>query len=388
MMNDWTEIIGKQLGSMNEPLPADDWKVLQQKYSTRQRARRAAAWRWTSSIAATAAAVLLIFFISKPEETVPHSNLIAEEISHTEEIIPDSYTPAPDSCTPIPVELPSHKTDIINTETSPEKPSGQEMESPDSAPEATEDTTGEASIKTSTEDTANEKDKTVKEYKYPALDNLLEEPEQNKAWHKVSIGISGAIFSPMREYGEISYGSSAEPADTSCHKKAATKSLRNDFNFDNYDHEMPVSFGISARVNLNGVLAISTGINYTRYESKRTNYTQGYTRSSTQNVHYIGIPVRFDLILADSKNLSLYLGAGMQVDKCLWAKAWGETLHEKEFLWSVTCAGGLQVNLSPTAALYLEPEISRALNTGSLQTYRTEENSTICLRAGLRFTLK
>ena len=180
-MNDWTEIIGKQLGSMNEPLPADDWKVLQQKYSTRQRARRAAAWRWTSSIAATAAAVLLIFFISKPEETVPHSNLIAEEISHTEEIIPDSYTPAPDSCTPIPVELPSHKTDIINTETSPEKPSGQEMESPDSAPEATEDTTGEASIKTSTEDTANEKDKTVKEYKYPALDNLLEEPEQNKA---------------------------------------------------------------------------------------------------------------------------------------------------------------------------------------------------------------
>ena len=387
-MNDWTEIIGKQLGSMNEPLPADDWKVLQQKYSTRQRARRAAAWRWTSSIAATAAAVLLIFFISKPEETVPHSNLIAEEISHTEEIIPSSYTPAPDSCTPIPVELPSHKTDIINTETAPEKPSGQEMESPDSAPEATEDTTGDASIKTSPEDTANEKEKSGKEYKYPALDNILEEPEQNKAWHKVSIGISGAIFSPMREYGEISYGSSVEPADTSCHKKAATKSLRNDFNFDKYDHEMPVSFGISARVNLNGVLAVSTGINYTRYESKRTNYTQGYTRSSTQNVHYIGIPVRFDLILADSKNLSLYLGAGMQVDKCLWAKAWGETLHEKEFLWSVTCAGGLQVNLSPTAALYLEPEISRALNTGSLQTYRTEENSTICLRAGLRFKLK
>ena len=62
MMNDWTDIIGKQLGSLNEPLPADDWNVIQQKYSTRQRARRAAAWRWTSSIAATAAAVLLIFF--------------------------------------------------------------------------------------------------------------------------------------------------------------------------------------------------------------------------------------------------------------------------------------------------------------------------------------
>ena len=392
MMNDWTDIIGKQLGSLNEPLPADDWNVIQQKYSTRQRARRAAAWRWTSSIAATAAAVLLIFFNSKPEETVHHSNLIAEEISHTEEIIPDSCTPAPDSCTPIPVEPPSHKTDIINTEAAPEKPSGQEMESPDSAPEATEDTTGDASIKTSPEDTGNEKEKTGKGYKYPALDNLLEEPEQDKTRRKITIGISAAISSTMDMggKGEINYcGPVESPSDSSYYKNAAaTKSLRNDFNFDKYDHEMPVSYGISVRVNLNGVLAVSTGINYTRYESKRTNYTQGYTRSSTQNVHYIGIPVRFDLILADSKNLSLYLGAGMQVDKCLWAKAWGETLHEKEFLWSVTCAGGLQVNLSPTAALYLEPEISRALNTGSLQTYRTEENSTICLRAGLRFTLK
>ena len=414
MMNDWTDIIGKQLGSLNEPLPADDWNVIQQKYSTRQRARRAAAWRWTSSIAATAAAVLLIFFISKPEETVPHSNLIAEEISHTEEIIPDSYTPDPDSYTPASgkpadEEPAEDKRKSGHAGTAAMKPAEEKPESPEPATVAksevgsdegseegseTESEIAPVHTQSSANDEASvdKKGETGKEYKYLALDDLLEEPEQDKTRRKITIGISAAISSTMDMggKGEINYcGPVESPSDSSYYKNAAaTKSLRNDFNFDKYDHEMPVSYGISARVNLNGVLAVSTGINYTRYESKRTNYTQGYTRSSTQNVHYIGIPVRFDLILADSKNLSLYLGAGMQVDKCLWAKAWGETLHEKEFLWSVTCAGGLQVNLSPTAALYLEPEISRALNTGSLQTYRTEENSTICLRAGLRFTLK
>jgi RNA polymerase sigma-70 factor (ECF subfamily) len=107
-----------------------------------------------------------------------------------------------------------------------------------------------------------------------------------------------------------------------------------------------------------------------------------------QKVHYIGIPLRFDLILAESKNLSLYLGAGIQADKCLWATAWGKTLHEKEVLWSATCAAGLQVNLTPSSSIYLEPELSRALNTGSLQTYRSEESSTVSIRAGIRFTLK
>ena len=402
MMNDWTDIIGKQLGSLNEPLPADDWNVIQQKYSTQQRARRGAAWRWTGSIAAAAAAVvLLMFFISKPEETAPHSNLIAGEISHTEEIIPDSYTPVPDSCPTAQKEPASEKPTSgesasegpasdkrksVHAGTAAEKPAEEKPESPEPeiAPFNTQSSAND-------EAAVDKKGETGKDYKYLALNDLLDEPEQDKTRRKITIGISGAISSTMDigGKGETFHGSSVEsPSDSSYYKKAAaTKSLAQCFNYDLYDHEMPVSFGISARFHLNEVLAVSTGLNYTKYESKRTCYTQGRKQSSMQKVHYIGIPVRFDLVLAGSKNLSVYLGAGMQADKCLWATAWGETLHEKEFLWSVTCAAGIQVNLSPTTALYLEPEISRALNTGSLQTYRTQENSTLYMRAGLRFTL-
>ena len=283
-----------------------------------------------------------------------------------------------------------------------DKPSGQESESTCSTPEVTTDmsadaasgtiseTVSDAPVKiqssTTPEKATDEVDKTGKENKYLALDNLLEEPEQNKNRRKISIGISGAISGTMDmgEKADISYGSAIEPADSSYHTKPAASKYKS----DRYDHEMPVSFGISARFHLNDVLAVSTGINYTLFESKRTGYIQGHKQSSMQKVHYIGIPVRFDLILAESKNLSLYLGAGIQADKCLWATAWDKTLHEKEVLWSATCAAGLQVNLTPSSSIYVEPEISRALNTGSLQTYRSEENSTVYMRAGIRFTLK
>ena len=402
-MNDWTDIIGEQLSNMSGTLPADDWKVLQQKYSSsRRRARRAAALRWAGSLVAAAAAVLLIIFISLPKENTPQTTLIAEEIPHSHVILPDSCTQSADNCSLPQEELPPHLGTSKITESVQDKTSGQESESICSTPEVTTDmsadvasgtiseTVSDAPVKiqssTTTEKATDEVDKTGKENKYLALDNLLEEPEQNKNRRKISIGISGAISGTMDmgEKGDISYGSVIEPADSSYHTKPAASKYKS----DKYDHEMPVSFGISARFHLNDVLAVSTGINYTLFESKRTGYIQGHKQSSMQKVHYIGIPVRFDLILAESKNLSLYLGAGIQADKCLWATAWDKTLHEKEVLWSATCAAGLQVNLTPSSSIYLEPEISRALNTGSLQTYRSEENSTVYMRAGIRFTLK
>ena len=421
-MNDWTDIIGEQLSNMSGTLPADDWKVLQQKYSSsRRRARRAAALRWAGRLVAAAAAVLLIIFISLPKENTPHTTLIAEEIPHSHVILPDSctmsadnYTLPSDNCSLPQEELPPHMGTSKTTESVQDKPSGQESESTCSTPEVTTDmsadaasgtisktasetaseaaseTVSDAPVKiqssTTPEKATDEVDKTGKENKYLALDNLLEEPERNKNRRKISIGISGAISGTMDigEKVDMSYGSVTEPADSSYHTKPAAYKYKS----DRYDHEMPVSFGISARFHLNDVLAVSTGINYTKYESKRTGYIQGHKQSSMQKVHYIGIPVRFDLILAESKNLSLYLGAGIQADKCLWATAWGERLHEKELLWSATCAAGLQVNLTPSSSIYLEPELSRALNTGSLQTYRSEESSTVSIRAGIRFTLK
>ena len=49
----------------------------------------------------------------------------------------------------------------------------------------------------------------------------------------------------------------------------------------------------------------------------------------------------------------MYLGAGAQIDKCVYAKVDGERLHESRFLFGVTGVLGMQVNLIPMVVFLL-----------------------------------
>ena len=71
MMEDWTDIIGEELRDVEEPLPADDWGVLQQKYAAAHRKKRAVAFAWSGAVASVAA-VLAVFVLAFRE--VPSSD--------------------------------------------------------------------------------------------------------------------------------------------------------------------------------------------------------------------------------------------------------------------------------------------------------------------------
>jgi hypothetical protein len=66
-------------------------------------------------------------------------------------------------------------------------------------------------------------------------------------------------------------------------------------------------------------------------------------------------------------------------------EAANERLREKEVLFGLNGALGFQVNIVPMVGLYFEPEISYALNEGSIETFRYNEPLMISARAGLRF---
>ena len=68
MMEDWTDIIGEELGNISEPLPADDWNVLQQKYAAARRRRKAAVFAWVGGLTSAAAAVALALLLIRPSE--------------------------------------------------------------------------------------------------------------------------------------------------------------------------------------------------------------------------------------------------------------------------------------------------------------------------------
>ena len=87
-MEDWTDIIGEELENIEEPLPADDWSVLQQKYAAARKRRKAAAFAWAGGITSVAAAVALVLLLVRPEAAITGNDLVAETLPPIEEVVP------------------------------------------------------------------------------------------------------------------------------------------------------------------------------------------------------------------------------------------------------------------------------------------------------------
>ena len=419
MMEDWTDIIGKELGNISEPLPADDWNVLQQKYAAAQRKNRAAAFAWAGGITSVAAAVALVLLLVRPDSSsvIPGStgdlnDLVAEILPPIEEVVPV------DSCH---VETPTDT--VLNVAPSVQKKVSAPVDVVRKADEDvlvaenhTEETISENAEEvfdvirdtTSLKDklladasTTNKKDSSDDAYTEPTgtfgFDDFPDDEPRRKR-RPMSIGISGSTSdSPvMKVMGDLApeppmdHEPPKEPDDSLAvetpQPAMAMKRAKSGY-LDSYQHEIPVSVGLSARFFLTDRLSINTGLNYTRYKSLRTRWFAAThdQQKDWQYAHYLGIPVRLDYMAVNRKHFNLYFGAGLQMDKCVYATVGDERLHEKQILFGLNGAMGLQVNIVPMVGLYFEPEVSYALNKGSIETFRSDEPFVVTVRGGLRF---
>ena len=414
MMEDWTDIIGEELESFEAPLPADDWSVLQQKYAAAQRRKKAAAFAWAGGITSVAAAVALVFLLVRPDSSPVNSDpigdlndLVAETLPPTEEVAPvDSshvespidtvlyVAPSVQKKAPVPVAVVKKTADdILIAENHTETPSSENTEV---AVDVIRDTT---SVKDKLLADASDFDA------YPGMTirGVSSLPRKGRL---VSIGLSGStsdspammLFDmvtaspPKADSGSSEIPKEDEaPADSLGMGQpepamVMMKSKGSQFK-DSYEHDLPVSVGVSASFRLTDRLSVNTGLNYTYYASqrKRLYYSTAQIVYDKQRVHYLGIPVRLDYKIVNRKYFNLYLGAGVQMDKCIYAKVDDERLHEKQFLFGVNGTMGMQVNIVQRVGLYFEPEFSYALNEGSIETFRSDEPFVVTVRGGLRF---
>ena len=413
MMEDWTDIIGEELENIEEPLPADDWSVLQQKYAAAQKRKKAAAFAWAGGITSVAAAVALVLLLIRPDAAVIENNLVAETVPPTEEVV------SVDSCvvespidtvlyvtTPVqkkvsvPVDVVKKTADdvLVAENHTEEIPS----ENTEEVFDVIRDTTSLKDKLLADASTTNKKDSSKDTYIQPTgtfgFDDFPEDEPRRKR-RPVSIGLSGSTSdSPiMKVYEDLAPEppmvddmQPGNPGDTLAVEapEPVMAMMRAKSGYaDSYNHEIPVSFGVSARVHLTDRLSINTGLNYTRYKSLRTRtFLATYDhKKDWQYVHYLGVPVRLDYMAVNKKHFNLYFGAGLQMDKCVYAKVGDERLHEKQVLFGMNGAMGIQVNIVPMVGLYFEPEISYALNEGSIVTFRSKEPFVVTVRGGLRF---
>ena len=406
MMEDWTDIIGEELESIEEPLPADDWSVLQQKYAASRRRKRAAFFAWAGGITSVAAAIAFVLLLIRPADVPSNDNLVAEEHPPIEEVVSTDTVSIDASSDTSDTVIPKKKRQIpasVNVG----KPSGDILIAQDNAEEqvpeeeeifeVVKDTVSITERLLADAGNTNDKKEVTKDNQtdYWGLDDFPDDEPKRKRI-KVSVGLSGsASASPIIKM----YDANLEPPQgdmTGPGQKDSTEVetpeparalMRSKSSYtEKYRHEIPKSFGVSARLHLTDRLSINTGLNYTRYASDRTRIFSDYTyQNDRQYVHYLGIPVRLDWMIVNRKHFNFYLGAGIQADKCIYATVGGERLYEKEVLFGLNGAMGLQFNIVPMVGLYFEPDISYSLNEGSIQTYRSREPFVVTVRGGLRF---
>ena len=408
MMEDWTDIIGEELENIEEPLPADDWSVLQQKYAAAQKRKKAAAFAWAGGITSVAAAVALVLLLVRPDSTVVENDLVAETLPPIEDVVPvDSslvesaidtvlYVTTPvQKKVSVPVDIVKKTADdVLVAENHTE---GIPSENTEEVFDVIRDTTSLKDKLLADASTTNKKDSNEDAYTQPTgnfgFDDFPEDEPRRKR-RPMSIGMSGSVSgSPIIKMMDVAnpevppdFEMPKDTTDVETPAPAAVM-MRNSRKYnESYRHEIPISFGVSVRYNLTDKLSVNTGLNYTRYTSTRERYYYtGGADIDKQYAHYLGIPVRLDWLAVNKKHFNFYIGAGVQADKCIYATVGNERLREKEVLFGLNGALGFQVNIVPMVGLYFEPEISYALNEGSIETFRYNEPLMISARAGLRF---
>ena len=424
MMEDWTDIIGEELENIEEPLPADDWSVLQQKYAAARKRKKAAAFAWAGGITSVAAAIALVLMLVRPDSstvmpdsspvipglTGDRNDFVAETLPPIEEVIPvDSshvessidtahyVTPSVQKKVSVPVDVVKKSVDdVLIAENNTEEITTENTEE---TFDVIRDTTSLKDKLLADASIANKKDSSNDAYTEPTgtfgFDDFPDDTPRRKR-RPMSIGISGStsdspMMKPMADSEPpMDHEPSPEPEDSVAAEtpQSAMTMMRAKSGYsDSYQHEIPVSVGLSARFFLTDRLSINTGLNYTRYKSLRTRWFASThdQQKDWQYAHYLGIPVRLDWMIVNKKHFNFYLGAGVQADKCIYATVGGERLHEKEVLFGLNGAMGLQFNIVPMVGLYFEPDISYSLNEGSIQTYRIREPFMISVRGGIRF---
>ena len=415
MMEDWTDIIGEELESFEESLPADDWSVLQQKYAAARRRKKAAAFAWAGGITSVAAAAALVLLLIRPATVPADDNLVADQLPPIEEVVPTDTVSIDASSDTSDTVIPKKKRQIpasVNVV----KPSDDIMIAQDNAEEkvpeeeeifeVVKDTVSITERLLADAGNTNDKKEVTKDNQtdYWGLDDFPDDKSGRRRM-KVSVGLSGsASANPIPKMYDVTLeppldnvtpeppldnvtGPGPKDSTEVESPEPARMMMRSKSSYtEKYSHEIPKSFGVSARFHITDKLSINTGLTYTRYASDRTRiFSYSDYQNDRQYVHYLGIPVRLDWMIVNRKHFNFYLGAGIQADKCIYATVGGERLHEKEVLFGLSGAMGLQFNIVPMVGLYFEPDISYSLNEGSIQTYRSREPFVVTVRGGLRF---
>lgn len=157
-------------------------------------------------------------------------------------------------------------------------------------------------------------------------------------------------------------------------------------------HHQPVTFGLSLSYPLTSRLSVLSGVTYTKLSSDFIQKMNDTKVVNEQELHYVGVPVRFSYQLLSWKGFSLYGIAGGAADMNVKSSYTTEGMKGKArkdpVQFSADAAAGVQYQVLPQMGLYVEPGVKYYLdNKSRVDNYFKDHPFNFNLQVGVRYEL-
>lgn len=162
--------------------------------------------------------------------------------------------------------------------------------------------------------------------------------------------------------------------------------------YEETKHHQPISVGMQVGFHLLPKLKLSTGLVYTKVSSDFISGVSDTRTVSTQDLHYIGIPLNLSYSVWEYKGLHTYVTAGGEgaVNIKNHTETDGEVKESKrdKIQWSTNASVGIQYDFIPQLGVYVELGMKYYFDNGSqIENIFKDKKLNFNIQFGLRFNI-
>lgn len=162
--------------------------------------------------------------------------------------------------------------------------------------------------------------------------------------------------------------------------------------YEETKHHQPISVGMQVGFHLLPKMKLSTGLVYTKVSSDFISGVSDTRTVSTQDLHYMGIPLNLSYSVWEYKGLHTYVTAGGEgaVNIKNHTETDGEVKESKrdKMQWSTNASVGIQYDFIPQLGVYVEPGMKYYFDNGSqIENIFKDKKLNFNIQFGLRFNI-
>ncbi|MBQ9667440.1 MAG: outer membrane beta-barrel protein [Prevotella sp.] len=381
--HDWTEQLRQRMDSFEEPVPADLWSGVELRVG--RRGRIVALRRWLSAAAVVALLAgggwMLLNWDTDHLEIA--QNNVDKPVAAEPVERPQPAEPLPAESAPAVPRPTTKHSNLVASAITTAQPAAEPMTS---EPEQTTD--GEpATDEQSTAPPPREAE--APERVTPRHSDPPRPSTTKRRAPRVSLALNAdnllASADASRVEPVMMSPSAMGPLSSALARRAPVYLANSQ---EEATHRMPLTVGLSARLTLSPRWWAETGLNYSYAASTFTHRYSGFTTSTDQQLHYVGLPLSVGYNFWQSPSLRLYAAAGAEAMVNVSARISEGHISHDRLQTALSLSAGVDYELWPAVSIYLQPALRYYPDNGSpLQNAFKERPLQFDLRLGLRYTI-